>query len=84
MANHVHVENAGAVETLDHVFWWDTNSRNEESSASVDDDSDELVKLALCIVVAKKQSASTSATHMLVLGRVSLRLPGTTTNLGQQ
>jgi hypothetical protein len=52
VADHVHVEDASAVETLDDVLWWDTDSGDEETGARVDDDVDQLVELTLGVVVA--------------------------------
>ena len=50
--DHVHVEHAGFVETLDHVLGWDADGGDEEFGAAVDDDADEVVEFALGVVVA--------------------------------
>jgi len=51
VSDHVHVENAGLMETVDHGLGWDTDGRDEEAGARLDDDVDELVELALGVVV---------------------------------
>jgi hypothetical protein len=40
------------VESVDDMFRWDTDGGDEELSAAVDDDADELVELAFCVIVA--------------------------------
>jgi hypothetical protein len=50
--DHVHVEDAGFVQFLDNGFGRDADGADEELGARVDDDVDELVQLALCVVVA--------------------------------
>jgi hypothetical protein len=40
VANHVHVENTGLVETLDDVLWWHTDGADEELGTAVDDNGD--------------------------------------------
>ena len=50
--DHVHVENAGFMEALDDVNWGDADSGYEQLGAGVDDDGDEIVKFAFCVVVA--------------------------------
>ena len=51
VADHVHVEDAGFVETLDDVHWGDADGGDEELGAGVDDDGDEVVEFAFCVVV---------------------------------
>lgn len=51
VADHVHVEDAGFVEALDDVFGRDADGGDEEFGAGVDDDGDEVVEFALCVVV---------------------------------
>lgn len=53
VANHVHVEDASLVQLVDGRLGGDTDGGDEELSAGVDDDVDELVELALCVVVAR-------------------------------
>jgi hypothetical protein len=53
MSNHVHVENACFVESVDDMFRWDTNGGDEELGTAVDDDADELVELAFCVIIAE-------------------------------
>ena len=38
------------------MFRWDTDGRDEELGTAVDDDADELVELALCVIVAVELS----------------------------
>lgn len=52
VADHVHAEDAGAVELLDDRLGGNTDSGDEELGAAVDDDVNELVELALGVVVA--------------------------------
>jgi len=50
--DHVHVEDASAVEAVNDVLGRDADGRDEHLGAGVDDDADELVELALGVVVA--------------------------------
>ena len=52
VANHVHAEDTSAVELLNDSLGGNTNSRDEELGAALDNDIDELVELALSIVIA--------------------------------
>lgn len=52
MSNHVHIEDAILVQTIDDVLRWHTYSRDEEFGAGFDDDVYEFVELALGVVVA--------------------------------
>ena len=52
VTDHVHVEDAVLVQLIDNGFGWDTDGGDKELSARVDDDVDELVQLALGVVVA--------------------------------
>lgn len=52
VSDHVHVQNTGLVELLDYVLGGHTDGGNEELCARLNDDIDELVQLALCVVVA--------------------------------
>lgn len=77
------------MEAVDDVLGWDTDGGDEESGLGVDYYADELVELALCVVVAVvlllafsrpclryRQKGSPGSGLQNVLG-----LPGTTTNL---
>jgi hypothetical protein len=52
VANHVHVENTGLVQTVDDMLGGDTDSRDKEGGARLNDDAHKLIKFALCVVVA--------------------------------
>jgi hypothetical protein len=52
VSNHVHVENARFVESVDDVLGGNANGGDEELGPAVDDDADELVELAFCVIVA--------------------------------
>ncbi len=52
VADHVHAEDTGTVEALDDGLGGNTDGRDEELGAALDDDVDELVELALGVVVA--------------------------------
>lgn len=58
VSDHVHVDDAGSVESVDDVLGRDTDSRDEELGARFDDDVDELVELALGVIVAKAREIS--------------------------
>jgi hypothetical protein len=81
VADHVHVEDAVLVEFLDDGFGRDTNGADEELGARVNNNVNELVKLALGVVVAVLSSAvrvlSRCACHLLGLACAS-------TNLGKK
>lgn len=49
--DHVHDEDAGLVEPLDDVLWWDTDGTDEELGLLLDNDVDQLVELTLGVVV---------------------------------
>jgi len=55
VADHVHVEDSVAVESVDNVLRGDTDSGDEELSAALDDDVDEFVEFPLGVVVAKEE-----------------------------
>jgi hypothetical protein len=50
VANHVHDGDAGLVEFLDSLLGRDTNGADKKCRFLLDDDVDELRKLALCVV----------------------------------
>ena len=54
MADHIHVEDAGFVETLDDVLGGYADGGDEELGAGVDDDGDEFVEFAFGVVIANK------------------------------
>jgi hypothetical protein len=87
VSDHVHVKDAGLVESVNDVLWGDTDGGDEELRAAVDDDVDELVKLALGVVIAACMSlASQPGGRCLValgLGYI-LRLSRTSTDLWEQ
>lgn len=58
VSDHVHVENAGLVELVDNVLWWNTYGRNKEFRAGLDDNISKLIKLSLGVVVAVKSCVS--------------------------
>lgn len=49
-----HVQNAVLVELLDNCLGGNADSTDEELGARVDDDVDELVELALCVIIAER------------------------------
>lgn len=57
VSDHVHVEDAVLVEAFDDVLGGNTDGGDEQLGARVDDDVDELVELALCVVVASSALA---------------------------
>jgi hypothetical protein len=63
MANHVHVENSIFVKFIDNGLGRNTDGRDEELSAALNDDVDKFVKLALCVIVTL--TVSRHATIML-------------------
>lgn len=56
VTDHVHANDAGAVELLDDSLGGNTDGGDEELGAALDDDVDELVKLALGVVVASGEN----------------------------
>jgi hypothetical protein len=52
VANHVHVEDAGLVKSLDDMLGRDTDGRDEKLRARVDDDTHELIEFAFCVIIA--------------------------------
>lgn len=53
VADHVHVEDTGLVESLDDVLGGNTDGGNEELGTALDDDVDQLIELTLGVVVAR-------------------------------
>lgn len=88
VADHVHAEDAGTVEALDDCLGGDTDGGDEELGAALDDDVDELVELALGVVVAgRKRLVSVFFLVSRVFGEVRiclLGLAGTATDLGEE
>lgn len=58
VANHVHVDDAVGVQLVDDGLGGDANGRDEDLGALLDDDVDELIELALCVVVAVVERVS--------------------------
>ena len=54
VTDHVHGEDTGTVQPLDDGLGGNTDGRDKELGATLDNDVDELVELALGVVVAKK------------------------------
>lgn len=54
VTDHVHVKYTGLVKTVNGGLWWDTDGGNEKTSARLNGDLDQLVKLSLGVVVAAK------------------------------
>ena len=55
VTDHVHAEDTGTVELLDDSLGGDSDGGNKELGTALDDDIDELVELALGVVVAKER-----------------------------
>lgn len=60
MTDHVHIEDACFMETLNNVYWGHTDCGYEEFGAGVDDYGYQVVKLALCVVVTGFVSIATA------------------------
>lgn len=88
VADHVHAEDAGTVELLDDSLRGNTDGGNEELSTALDDDIDELVELALGVVVAVRcERLPCQSDCPLFLRRYMvclLGLTGTATDLGEE
>ena len=54
MSDHIHVEDACFMEALDNVHWRHADSGDEKFGTGVDNDGDEVIQFALCIIVAGK------------------------------
>ena len=52
VADHIHVEDAVLVESVDDVLGRNANSRDEELGAGVYDDGDEVIQFAFRVVIA--------------------------------
>lgn len=52
VADHVHVQDTGLLQLLDDMLGGDTDGRDEQLGTRLDDDVDELVELALGVIVA--------------------------------
>lgn len=81
VTDHVHVKYTGLVKLLDDVLWWHTNSADEKSSTRFDDDINQVVQLALGVVVARmsRQQLFEPRTRLYPLG-----LAGTSSDLRKQ
>ena len=60
VTDHVHAEDAGTVELLNHSLGGNTDGGDEEFGTAVDDDIDELIELALGIIVARNEQNKVS------------------------
>ena len=69
VTDHVHVENAGLVQAVYDMLWWDSYGRNEEAGARFNDNRDQIIQLTLCVVVASKVCQRQAA---LVTGMMDL------------
>lgn len=58
VADHVHVEDAGLVQLVDDSLGGHADGADEQLGAGLDDDVDEAIELALCVVVAIRNSVS--------------------------
>jgi hypothetical protein len=54
VADHVHIDDAIGMELVDDGLGGHTDGRDEEFGALLNDNVDELVELALCVIVAVK------------------------------
>lgn len=75
------------MEALNDVLWRNTNSRHEELRTTVDDDADEFVQLAFCVVVADTLWSATRPTTLaesVISMRRLLCFPCIAANLGNQ
>ena len=54
VADHVHDGDTGLVQGVDDWLRWDSNGTNEERSFLLDNDVDELIELALGVVILGK------------------------------
>ena len=52
VTDHVHVKDAGLVDLLDNVLWWDSDSADKESGTRVDDNVNQVIEFAFRVVVA--------------------------------
>lgn len=55
VTDHVHVENSSVMELVNDVPRGNTDSRDEEFSATLDDDVDKFIKLSLGVVIARNK-----------------------------
>jgi len=53
MSNHIHVEDTSFVEAFDNMFRRNADCRNEECSATFDDNINQLIELTFGIVIAR-------------------------------
>jgi hypothetical protein len=58
VSDHVHVENASLVQTLNNLFGRDAHGRDKKFSTTVNDDADQLVEFAFGVVITRSKSAS--------------------------
>lgn len=77
VADHVHVQDTGLLELLDDVLGGDTDGRDEELGAGLDDNVDELIELALGVIVAAEKPCVSSLISGVVVFLGSRDVPGT-------
>jgi hypothetical protein len=77
VTDHVHVENAVLVELFDDFLGRNANGGDKELSTRVDDDIDELVQLALSVVVAVTCQYYTISRNSMITDLVLRALPPT-------
>ena len=54
VTDHVHVEDARVVKFVNNVLWRNTDSRDEELSAALDNNVDKFIQLSFGVVITKK------------------------------
>jgi hypothetical protein len=84
VSDHVHVENAGLMELLDDVLWWDTDGTDKEFCSALDDDINKLVELSFGVVVAKCKLAIRASNLHVIDTKNILGLSCITANLRQK
>ena len=58
VSDHVHVEDTVGMELVDNSLWWHTNGGNKKLSTGLDNNIDELIELALGVIIATKRVSS--------------------------
>lgn len=64
VADHVHVDNAIGMKLIDNSLGGDTDGGDEKLSAGLDNNVDELAKLALGVVIAKWVRSAQRHSHV--------------------
>lgn len=65
VADHVHVQNPSLLELLDDMLGGDSDSRDEQLGVRLDDDVDQLIEFALCVIVAITREKVGAACQLL-------------------